>query len=176
MPKTWFTADTHFGHHNVIRYCGRPFLDANSMDERLIENWNAVVKRGDKVWHVGDFAMGGETCVERYLDRLQGSIHLVHGNHDRPAVKAMEHWASSSPFVVTRVEGQHLVLCHYAMRTWPGVRHGALHLYGHSHGGLPGIPGRSCDVGVDCWDFRPVALEEIRERIGQPDPVACRAA
>lgn len=24
----WFTADLHFGHTNIIRYCERPFADA----------------------------------------------------------------------------------------------------------------------------------------------------
>jgi calcineurin-like phosphoesterase family protein len=23
--KVWFTADTHIGHRNIIRYCKRPF-------------------------------------------------------------------------------------------------------------------------------------------------------
>ncbi|KRP89238.1 hypothetical protein AOQ73_26835 [Bradyrhizobium pachyrhizi] len=36
-------------------------------------------------------------------------------------------------------------------------RRGAIHVYGHSHGKLPGN-GASCDVGVDRWDFRPVAF------------------
>jgi calcineurin-like phosphoesterase family protein len=48
------------------------------------------------------------------------------------------------------------------MRTWPGAHRGALHLYGHSHGTLPGNS-QCCDVGVDVWDFRPVALPAIRE-------------
>jgi hypothetical protein len=53
------------------------------------------------------------------------------------------------------------VLCHYALRTWNGSHRGALRLYGHSHGGLAG-DSQSVDVGVDCWDFRPVTLDEIR--------------
>jgi hypothetical protein len=24
MPDMWFTADFHFGHNNIIRYCNRP--------------------------------------------------------------------------------------------------------------------------------------------------------
>src|SRR5664279_3833835 len=62
------------------------------------------------------------------------------------------------------VDGQRLVLCHYGMRTWPGSRRGALHLYGHSHGTLPGNA-QCLDVGVDCWDFRPVTLPEIRAKL-----------
>jgi len=30
MSNIWFTADTHFGHFNIAKYCGRPFLDAET--------------------------------------------------------------------------------------------------------------------------------------------------
>lgn len=34
----YFTADTHFGHENFIRFCSRPFASAEEMDEVMIEN------------------------------------------------------------------------------------------------------------------------------------------
>lgn len=36
----YFTADTHFGHYNVIRFCDRPFASAEEMDKAMIQNWN----------------------------------------------------------------------------------------------------------------------------------------
>lgn len=63
------------------------------------------------------------------------------------------------------VEGHGVVLLHYAMRTWPKSHHGSLHLYGHSHGAVPGDR-QSCDVGVDCWNLRPVGLDEIIAHLG----------
>ena len=45
----YFTADTHFGHENVIRFCGRPYATAAEMDEALMENWNSRVKDNDTV-------------------------------------------------------------------------------------------------------------------------------
>ena len=62
------------------------------------------------------------------------------------------------------VDGVGIWLSHYAHRTWPRLHRGDLHLYGHSHGTLPG-DSRSLDVGVDCWGYRPVTLAEIRERM-----------
>ena len=34
--KVWFTADTHIGHRNIIRYCKRPFACVEEMNEALI--------------------------------------------------------------------------------------------------------------------------------------------
>lgn len=45
----YFTADAHFGHENVIRFCSRPYATAAEMDEALIENWNSRVKGNDTV-------------------------------------------------------------------------------------------------------------------------------
>ena len=45
----YFTADTHFGHENVIRFCGRPYATAAEMDEALVESWNSRVKGNDTV-------------------------------------------------------------------------------------------------------------------------------
>ena len=46
----YFTADTHFGHENVIRFCRRPYATAAEMDEALVENWNSRVKGNDTVF------------------------------------------------------------------------------------------------------------------------------
>ena len=50
----YFTADTHFGHCNVIRFCDRPFASAEEMDEAMIQNWNDRVTGNDTVYILGD--------------------------------------------------------------------------------------------------------------------------
>ena len=164
MSKAWFTADTHFGHANIIRHCARPFGSVGEMDATLAANWNAVVRPDDDVWHLGDFAFRNARSPDDYLRRLSGRKHLVHGNHDTEACRSATGWTSSQPMAEVVVEGTRLVLLHYAMRVWPGDRRGALHLYGHSHGKLEGNR-LSLDIGVDVWAFRPVSLEEVRVRL-----------
>ena len=69
---TWFTADTHFGHGNVIRYCERPFASVEEMDEVLIENWNYVIRPKDTIYHLGDFTLTGKEKANDYFSSLNG--------------------------------------------------------------------------------------------------------
>lgn len=79
---TFFTSDTHFNHANIIRFCNCPFKDVEQMNETLIANWNRVVGMDDTVFHLGDFCLGGAAEWTKVLDRLNGKIYLIMGNHD----------------------------------------------------------------------------------------------
>ncbi len=164
MSRTWFTSDLHLGHSQIIKHCSRPFADSREMDGALIANWNAVVQADDDVWVVGDFAFRGTKSPGSYLARLTGRKHLIHGNHDSQECREHPAWTSSQAMAELTVDGMRIVLLHYSMRVWPRSHHGSLHLYGHSHGQLPGDR-QSCDVGVDAWDYRPVQLSEIRWKL-----------
>lgn len=172
MPRTFFTADSHFGHSGIIRMCERPWSNVEDMDEALIAGWNAVVSPGDVVWHVGDFAHRLDAAKMRSIfERLNGDKHLVPGNHDHEDTFALG-WKSISPLVEVVVDKTRIVMCHYSLRTWPGQRKGAIQLYGHSHGRLLGTS-QSTDVGVDVWGYCPVDLRQIRQRlVTQPAPEA----
>jgi len=170
---TFFTADTHFGHANILKYCSRPFKSVEAMDEALIKNWNRRVGPDDTVWHLGDFTMaGGVERVRKYKDRLNGRIHLVWGNHDKrssevSALFESTHDLTKIHFSEAGVVGQ-AVLCHYAMRVWGASHRGVWHLYGHSHGTLPDDnQALSLDIGVDCWDYSPVSVQQIAARMKQ---------
>lgn len=78
----WIISDTHFGHENIIKYCNRPFANAKEMDEKLLDNWNSVVKPGDKVYHLGDVFMGDKENFKKLWPKLNGSKRLIVGNHD----------------------------------------------------------------------------------------------
>lgn len=158
----WFTADSHFGHERIIELAQRPFESVDEMDEVMIERWNKRVRPGDLVYHVGDFALSANDI---YLPRLNGQKRLVRGNHDHKNRAKLSHgWSTINGLLEIKVDDQRIVLCHYGMRVWNQSHRGAIHLYGHSHDGLPG-DSQSLDVGVDCWDFRPVNLDEIRFRL-----------
>lgn len=163
----WFTADTHFGHANIIKYCSRPFKDSVEMNETLINNWNSVVGEKDLVFHLGDFCFGKEDYdpFDRYFKRLKGLIIFIKGNHDRIAWKHRNSfYAAHNSYYETDIGGKDITLCHYAMRVWNKSHHGAWHLYGHSHGSLPDDPNAlSFDCGVDCHNYRPINFEEVKQ-------------
>ena len=162
----FFTGDTHFSHSNIIKYDPRPFASVEEMNETLIKNWNACVQPTDSVYHLGDVGMGRPQALRTILDRLNGKIFLIRGNHD----KAAEHklcrdrfaWIKDYHFAVFN-GGVKIALFHYALRTWDRAHHGTWHLYGHSHGRLKPVEGtRTLDIGVNSWDYKPVPLSTLQ--------------
>jgi len=157
----WFTSDTHYGHANIIRFCERPFATKEEMDEALIERFNECVKPGDTVYHLGDFSFARDPAL--VFRRLNGNKHLILGNHDWKRERELRKlsWGWVKDVYMLRVGKKTKIwLSHYAHRVWPNGHHGSIHLYGHSHNGLPDV-GKSCDVGVDAWDYKPVHLDVI---------------
>ncbi|MEW5901278.1 MAG: phosphoesterase [Acidobacteriota bacterium] len=159
MKNIYFTADSHFNHANIIYFCQRPFASGAEMNEVLIAKWNARVRQGDLIYHLGDFAWGEWGPI---LDQLNGDIILIRGGHDRKSEKRFAgrflHIAELMDIVV---EGHTIVLCHYCLRVWNKSHYDSWHLFGHSHGRLPAI-GKSLDVGVVGHDFSPWSWEEIK--------------
>lgn len=150
MKSTWFVADTHFGHANIIRYSKRPFENVEAHDQALIDNWNAHVRAGDDVFHLGDFAYRNRESALSLLEKLNGTVHLIEGNHDSTAHQIRAHFAWYDKVKTVKVGERRIFLSHYAHRVWEKSHHGAWHLFGHSHASLPDDPNSlSFDVGVD---------------------------
>jgi len=173
MKTIWFTSDTHFGHKNILQLSNRPFATVDEMNETIIANWNARVKPGDDVYHLGDVALCSRGKLRDILSRLNGNIHLIRGNHEESASELPERFTWMKDYHELEIDDAEahkgkrlLVLCHYAMRVWNASHYGTWHLYGHSHGELPDDPASlSFDIGVDCHGFRPLSYEEVKARM-----------
>ena len=156
----YFTSDTHFADPRVLRIDRRPFATMPEHDAALVENWNAVVGLEDEVWHLGDvIAARGGDC-DRLLASLNGRKHLIVGNNDPEPTTAARGWASVQHYAELSLDGHHLILCHYAFRTWNKMGKKSINLHGHSHGRLKPMP-RQFDVGVDARDLAPVTLAAL---------------
>ncbi|HWF85967.1 MAG TPA: metallophosphoesterase [Vicinamibacterales bacterium] len=158
---TWLYADPHFGHAAIIRMCARPFAGVREMNATMAASWRAVVRPEDTVIVVGDFAHRMDPVALRNLfDSLPGRKHLVIGNHDDKHTRSLA-WESQHELWHVSVDNQNLVLCHYPLLSWAKVRKGALQLYGHTHGRIPGNA-QSADIGVDVMGWAPVRLAQIQ--------------
>jgi len=171
--KTYFTADTHFFHNNIIKYCNRPFSSVDEMNEALINNWNNKVKLGDIVYHLGDVSFGAADATMDILNQLNGKIVLIKGNHESPALKCAGRFEFITDVYELSVPGekQRIFLSHYAHRVWNKSHHGIWHLYGHSHGTLSDDPeSNSFDCGVDCHNYAPLSFEEVKAIMSKKTP------
>ena len=82
MGEIFFTSDTHFCHQPSFLWEPRGFNSVEEMNEAIVERWNSVVKPEDEVYHLGDFALNDIDAAISYINRLNGTIRWIKGNHD----------------------------------------------------------------------------------------------
>lgn len=156
---TWFLADTHYHHRNIVRGVSewtdksgcRDFDTLEQHDDWLVNMINDHIARQDTLWHLGDWSFGGKAKIKEFRDKINCErIHLVLGNHDHHIAKdgAGLLFESVQQYKELDIKGQQLVLCHYPIESWNSMERGAKHLHGHVHGEGRKIDGRY-DVGVD---------------------------
>lgn len=185
MSQIFFTSDHHFGHANIIRTCNRPFGSVQEMDEAMIAYWNETVSGNDLVYYIGDFTLKGKNFALSIIPRLRGRIIFLPGSHDSWMPKSNVDFSPTLPLefrrdtpmltvklpdVDNQGRAQTVTLCHYAMRSWPESHYGTWHLFGHHHGRLE-PHGLSFDIGVDCWNFRPVSLAYVVKQMATLSPL-----
>lgn len=191
----WFTADQHFGHANIIRYCDRPYRDDAGepvptwMNADLLARYNALVAEGDEVWLLGDLVMGDKVATLDWVHQCAGRKTMVVGNHDscfRNKGHALPDWddayavAGGLRAVLhgTRTlelgDGTTVLVSHfpYAGDSGDTDRYASHRPVDEGHWLLHGHVhekwrqrGRQINVGVDAWGGYPVSEEQILELI-----------
>lgn len=177
--KLFFTSDTHFFHANIIKYANRPFGNVEEMNEELIRRWNETVPEDGVVYHLGDFSFGGPKAWRSIIPQLNGTIHLILGNHDmyHAGEPYMDLFASVSVQATINVNGQMIILNHNPFLCFGGAYKDTWQLFGHVHSG-PNSPRNGLDesrlkylfptqydVGVDNNDYRPISYAQVRAKI-----------
>ncbi len=168
----WFTSDLHFNHLNILKYeaASRPFANITEMNEALIANWNSVVKENDTVYVLGDFFMGQPDSVQSILDRLNGRVILVRGNHDGRAKLDIYRANGIEIHDITYLsyKGRFFILCHFPIASPEFIemvrRDNAetVVLYGHLHGNAPtGYHDGTYHIGADTNNLTPISIEQI---------------
>lgn len=170
----FITSDLHFGHKNILEFDGRPYSSIEEHDEALIQNWNSLVRKQDRVYCLGDmFWYHQKDKIIETLGRLNGKIRLVRGNHDelvdKPGIRERFEKIENLSFLKLKGEGVanpggklYVTLCHYAMHRWLNShRPDSWHLYGHSHGQLADRGNLSFDVGIMQSHYHPIPWEVL---------------
>ena len=186
--QVWFTSDTHFGHENIIRFCNRPFRNAEEMNAELIRRWREVIPVDGTVFHLGDFAHGSSRLWNDILNALPGRKYLILGNHDMKAIRQgfMNHFELVTQQTTIRVDGQAIVLNHNPFLCYGGSYRDVWQLFGHVHSGPASHTGLDhprlkmlfplqYDVGVDNNDFRPISFVQVKAKI-EAQVAAAKAA
>ena len=179
QPPDFFTADPHFSHTNIIRYCGRPYTSITEMNDDLVDRWNSIVGEKDVVWVLGDL------WSLDYIPFLNGEKHRFPGDHEkdlwRNKIGAQEKYLAAgffavySPYVAMVGLPESVAVAHlpYVELDWNGEDrframrpkdYGMTLLHGHVHTRWR-KRGRMINVGVDAWSGYPVSLDEIRDTL-----------
>lgn len=134
---TFYYADPHFGHKNIMGFDGRPFNNTDEHDQVLISNWNNVVGIDDTVYLLGDLSWHNSTKTIEILKQLNGNKILIKGNHDHKLlknVKFRDQFVEITDYKeITNDDGSGLVLCHYPLIAFRNHYYGWWHFYGHVH-------------------------------------------
>ena len=164
----------------------RPFNSQGEHDAMIIHHWNSVVSPDDLVFVLGDFIMGAADGVQPILNRLNGRIYLIKGNHDTDSKieqyrRYPEKVVSIEDYMILYYKGKFIVMNHYPTMGdsvknnhlkndgWKNATEffgqnydDCIYLYGHVHGNAPHDMKNHCyHVGVDTNNLTPVLLDDI---------------
>lgn len=172
MSIEYITSDTHFNHSNIIKYCNRPFHDIYEMNQAIIDRWNSIVNDNDIVYHLGDFAFIRKDNLElsyaqqlrqqirEFVDRLNGKIILIKGNHDTLSNFQAEECGFFEYYQKPVYVGDY-ILTHVPQEDVPSD---LINVHGHIHNTYleqfqkPWYYNVSCDL----HDFKPIRLDELQ--------------
>jgi len=161
---TFLTADEHYFHGNIIKFCNRPFKNEYEMRKILISNHNEVVHSGDTIFHIGDFAMVSASQYEKLkgiMKQLNGKHHLILGNHDY--CKPQRYVDVGFISVHTAMWVEEFVMVHDPSVYCACTQELGILAHGHIHTLYHMIKDKSViNVGVDMNHFYPITLEEAR--------------
>jgi calcineurin-like phosphoesterase family protein len=168
MGNIFVISDTHFSHSNILKFTDkvgkpiRPFQSVQEMDQTMVDNWNATIKPGDKVYHLGDVFFGSPVHFKALWPRLNGRKRLIVGNHDD--VKFLSSGSFFEKVMMWR-KFENILLTHVPVHTSVLKEHRftgkqMINVHGHIHQN-PSPDGPYKCVCVEQTFYKPVHIEEL---------------
>jgi calcineurin-like phosphoesterase family protein len=156
---------TFVSHRNIIAYCNRPFATVSEMNKVLIDNWNKVVRKEDKVIMNGDFALSGKDKIIEIGQQLNGRKTLILGNHDGASLKtyydAGFEMVSKYPIVVE----EFFIVSHMPQYIQENGVYVNLFAHVHNNPAFKDVSARSFCTSVERINYTPILFEDIKAQI-----------
>lgn len=134
---SYFIADNHWHHKNIIRFDERPFSSVEEMNKEMIKRWNSVVTSNDTVYILGDFCMSkDERDWIHILSELKGHKVLIKGNHDlrQMSPELRKHFVKICDYLEMKENGNTIIMSHYPIMAYKkSYSHNVYMLHGHTH-------------------------------------------
>lgn len=181
LRNRWFISDTHLFHEALLSFekddghkCRSEFSCIDEHNDIIRERWNARVKPGDKIWHLGDVALGlsgseYETKLHPYLNSLNGRKDLIIGNHDKLKNKILQNhfrrWEYWKRYTKDSWPFGGFQLTHVPHRL-DQLRRTHINIHGHIHEKLMDEP-NYINVCCEHTNYAPVHLDEILATIAE---------
>ena len=192
--KIYVSSDFHLNHNpkwETPIWKMRGFSSATDMTDGIIRSVNDTVRWNDILFFLGDFCLN--TTLSQFEELLSRfacqNIYMLLGNHPNPHYKNVylpmvrkilgESYMPESEIFPLRyknviyighyaeviLNGQFVVLSHYALRSWNQMKHGSWCLHGHEHGAVMesspnDITTKILDVAWDTFKW-PLSFSEI---------------
>lgn len=144
------------------------------MNEVIVRNVINQLNKGDDLYYLGDFCLTrSPNTAEGHMKAIaftEANLYFIKGNHDKKDMIKLYQKYGVYLGEQKRIEinGQQIVLNHYAMRVWDKSHRGTWHLYGHSHHTLPELDNSlSFDVGINGWDYKLVSFDQVKEKMSK---------
>ena len=182
-PNIWFTADLHVHHLNILNHQKNRVKgmnlkssdDITAHDKYIIDMITSMVKRGDRLYIIGDMMFGSREQAIDLLSKIHCDKFFINGNHDK-AFNQLDNYFAWKGDIKTATFKKELYpylkqdfevcMCHYPMLSWPRKSYGTMMLHGHTHNNAPfenECNDLRLNVGIDnpLCNFKLFSLEQV---------------
>lgn len=140
----YYIADLHFFHAALnTKMDRRGFESVEIMNQYMLDRWNEKVRKNDDVIILGDLSWGKAEETNELLEKLNGRLYLIQGNHDR-FLKNKDYNSGRfvwiKPYAELQDNRRKVILCHYPIMYYNGQYRideqgnpKVYMLYGHVH-------------------------------------------
>jgi calcineurin-like phosphoesterase family protein len=188
-----YTADSHFDHANIIKYCKRPFASVETMNSMMACNLSDAAATGQRIIHAGDLSFNFQKYVREngaLWKKVDGIDHtIILGNHDDVEghkklaylshfaliVGTVKTWKLNAYSVLDLLDG---VLTSVLVTHYPAgpalLPEGWVNVHGHIHNNAVAAPDNKesgwtlkspvhFNAGVELHNYKPVSLQALAD-------------